>query len=359
MAKKQLEKLKKVALIVWNNGFFLVAIVVLVSLGTTYLLLDVQSKNILIEQMLHREQLSVRAGERSVEAFFDLYNRAFIELATNDDIETFSPKAGERLGDYMTRWQGTPIAGVVLIDTEGEVKFNGNRNKVPEVGGYLGDRQYFSWAKTAHSGEVLITPPVISRLGASAGKYILNVSSPIFDSNGEFNGLLSTSVIIEELTDLYIKPLKITDSSFEYLLNENGDVLATDQEGIIGLNFFDQLNKVPFLGSTVLSDGLKKAISSRAEGKIRVAYPVNLESMIPKKMLVAYASVEIGGNYFVLATATPEEDALVFLTPIYVRSIGIIAGAFFVIVLLGIRVAKVRGYKEAVADEHKIHNINN
>lgn len=340
---------------VFNSIFFYIFLVFFISLGTGYLLLNSQAKGILVEQMLHREQLATRAGAISINTFFNLYDKAFAELVTRSEIIEFSPEAEQIINDFMARWDGSPVAGVIILDKDGIVRFNGNRDLIPNVAVSLADRDYFGRAKTAKAGDILISSPIVSRLGASVGKYIVTVSTPIFSQNGSFEGVLSSSIILDELTNQFITSLKITDKSFEYLLNESGDVLGTDQQGILGVNFVDQLSKNPFVGSLLLGDKLKKILSSRMEGKLEVAYPSDIKLQLPKPMLVAYSPLDIGDNHLMLAISTPTDDALIFLFPVYARSVKIIAGAFFIILLLGIRIAKIRGYQERVEEEHRAH----
>lgn len=339
-----------------KNGMLVVfGILLLLLSGGIYLLLGTSAKEALVEQMLHREQLSARAGSDSLEAFFDLFGRSLSGLASSNEVGDFSAQSQERIDGFMERWTDTPVAGVVLIDTSGNVKFNSNRNGTHDVGGYLGDRDYFEWSKTAKTGQIFISSPVVSRLGASQGKYIVTVSTPVLDANGDYKGVLSASVILEELSAQYITPLKITDTSYEYLLNEKGDVLVSDQEGIGGLNFFDQMAKIPFMGSAILTGRLKDALLSRQEGKLRAAYPVDLHTYILVPMLVAYSPVSVGDNHLMLAISTPENDTLAFLTPFYFRDLGVAGLAFFAFLIIAVRIAKVTGYEEGLEKEQREH----
>ena len=343
---------------IFDNIFFYIALVFIISIGASYLLINSQAKDVLVEQMLHREQLATRAGAVSIVAFFNLYDRTIADLATRKEIVNFSPESAQLLDDFMLRWGGTPVAGIAVLDKDGIVKFHGSGSLMLDIGTSLGDRDYFIKSKAAKAGDMLISSPLISRSRDSEGKYILTVSTPIFSKDGNFVGVLASSISLSELTTEYISPLRITGKSFEYLLNEDGEVLGTDQEGILGVNFLDQLKSNPFVGSKIQRDELKNILSSGMEGKLEVAYPTDIKLQIPKPMLIAYSPLDIGENHLMLAMSTPTEDALIFLFPIYARSAKIIAGAFFIILLLGIRIAKLRGYQEGVEEEHKIQGGN-
>jgi len=342
---------EKLSSIVWKTNtraFFVFGVLLSLLAGGFYFLFNKQATNALVEQMLHREQIASRAGAKSLESFFALYDKAFVGLASNREISSFSPEAEGNLEDFMASWEDTPIAGVVLTDSSGIVKFNAGRNNASEIGTDLSDRDYFERAKVVNVGDVVISAPLVSRLGFSKSQYIITVVTPIRNDNGNFLGVLSSSVILEELTTDYINPLRITDNSYEYLLNENGDVLASDQEGITSVNFFDEMSKLPFIGSTVLAKELKEALTSRQEGKFRIAYPINLQIYSITEMLVSWSPVVIGNEHLMLAVATPKSEALAFLTPYYFKQLEIAGIFFFAFLIVSVRVAKVLGYKEGL-----------
>lgn len=356
MAILSLQKLGK-SFRFFDNPYILAGLIILVAVAASYLLLNYRAKDILVEQMLHRGQISARAGAKSIESFFDLYSRALLNLASRSDVVNFAPDLQIQLEDFIATWNGTPVGGVIVVGKDGIVKFNGNRDRIPQTGVDLSDRDFFIWSKTAKAGEVFISAPVVSRLGASKDKFVVSIATPIFDKSGEYKGSLSTSIILDELTVHYVSPLKITEKSYEYLLNENSDVLGTDQKGVIGVNFIAELNKNPFVGALVLSPNLEKILTSRQEGKVQVAFPTEIPGGVPVPMLVAYSPVQVGDNHLMVAVSTPIEEALIYLVPIYIYGLEITAGAFMVILLLTLRLARLRGYSQAVAEEHKIHNI--
>lgn len=357
--KKAVDNLKKITLGSWDEGFLFILVTVLVLFAGTFFLFNIQSKDILYEQMLHREQLSSRANAKALETFIDLFGRSLVTLSHQDGVKYPTPDTKNLIDEYYSNWLSTPVWGIVMTDNKGYVKFNSNKDNKPDLNAYLGDREYFNLSKSAKTGTFDVSNPVVSKLGPSKDKHIVLVYTPIISDDGRFVGLLAASVVFEDLSKQYFGPHKLTDRSFEYLVDEKGNVLASDQPGIPGRNMFDELNKNPFLGSKVLGEQLQEALISKKEGKIKVAYPADSGFPILSKMLVAYSPVKFGSINLMQAIAVPESDALVFLTPIYVRVSIIVAVTFLIIVIVGIRISKIRGYREAVEDEHKLHKLKN
>lgn len=352
-----MQKLKNILAKPLNGFFVLTGLFLLLVSVAAYFLLGKQASDSLVEQMLHREQLAARAGSSSVESFIDLFGKSIVDLATRVEIEKFSKKTDITLNEYVKRWEGTPVAGVVLLDEKGVVLSNGNRNLAPEIGLSLADRDYFPWSKTAKKGDLFISEPLISRLGASKGKYIVVVAAPIVDEGGVFKGLVAASVILEELTDQYIGHLKISGDTRIYLIDNSGVIIASPFERLTGINYLDNILKSNLPGSRKTYEILKNSLASNDEGKMDIALPDETKNGLLTRFLIAKSPINIGGRHWILAIATPASDALAYLAPFYFKDLAVVGVAFLAFLIISIRIAKVVGYKEAVETEHKEHKI--
>jgi len=350
-------KLKELLFKPQNSIFILTGVLILLISGAIYVLLGKQASDSLVEQMLHREQLSARAGAGSLESFFILYGKAQSSFSTRREIISPAENTNESLYNFIARWEGTPVAGVIFVDTSGRVKYNGNRQNAPDVGADVSDRSYFVWGKTAKKGEVLVSEPIISRLGASKGKYVVTVSTPVIAGDGSFEGLLAGAVILGELTDQYLDPLKISDKTRIYLVDNDGIILSSPVEKLIGVNYLDYILKSGIPGSQKVYEILKGSLESNDEGKMDLALPDETKNGFLTRYLIARAPVNVGGEHWTLGVATPASDALEYLAPFYFKNLGIAGLAFLAFLMIAIRVAKVVGYKEAVEAEHEAHGI--
>ena len=294
----------------------------------------------LIEQMLHREQIIARSGANSIETFMNLVGNSITIIAkgtpTPEDLDVFTEK-----------WNDTPVVGIILTDASGEVIVNSNRTGELGTGVNLSDRDYFIWAKTAAEGQVYVSAPVISRLGTSKGKFIVLISSPVVE-NGEFKGVLAGAALLSDVPGYFLEPLKISPATRIYLLDDSGVILSSGVPQLIGVNYIDYLASNPFLGSVATVPTFKKALASKEEGKIDIALQDETNQKLTR-YLIAYTPLLLNGDerHWLLAVATPAEDALVYMGPIYARQFVAIIVAFLAVLALGIRLAKVIAYREA------------
>ena len=334
--EKVLSFLNKLA----NSVVFFMTVILLVLAVVFFLGFGTSARAALIEQMLHREQIIARSGANSIETFMNLVGNSIKIIAkgtpTPEDLDVFTEK-----------WNDTPVVGIILTDASGEVIVNSNRTGELGTGVNLSDRDYFIWAKTAAEGQVYVSAPVISRLGTSKGKFIVLVSSPVVE-NGEFKGVLAGAALLSDVPGYFLEPLKISPATRIYLLDDSGVILSSGVPQLIGVNYIDYLASNPFLGSVATVPTFKKALASKEEGKIDIALQDETNQKLTR-YLIAYTPLLLNGDerHWLLAIATPAEDALVYMGPIYARQFVAIIVAFLAVLALGIRLAKVIAYREA------------
>lgn len=329
-----------------NSLVFFMAIVFLALASIIYLGFGTSARATLIEQMLHREQVIARSGASSIEGFLTLFGRSITILE-----ETSLTQA--ELDIFVNRWKDSPVTGVVLTDASGEIIVNSNRTKESGVGTNVSDRDYFIWSKTAKDGEVFISSPVISRVGTTKGKYIVLVATPVIREN-KFQGVMAGSVLLPELSEYYLNSLKISEGTRIYLLDQDGVILASARQQLIGINYINYLNSEPFLGAKAAAPSLKRALEDKDEGKIDIVLQEETNKILTR-YLIAYTPIKTDGEerHWVLAVATPVDDALIYMGPIFARQIVAMVLVFLAVLALGIRLAKVIAYREAKAKLQK------
>ena len=336
------------------NSIFLFALLLLVFLGFVfYLILGKGARNALVEQMLHREQANARAGASSIATFFELVGKTSIAISNRDEIIKPGPQTDVLLESAMLKWKDTPVTSIVLIDKNGKVINAVYRELLGEVGVSVADREHYIWAKNAESSEFYVSEAIESRLRGE-NYYVVPVASPVIDKEGNFNGVLALGVSINHLTDDYMNHLKISDKTEIYIAKHDGDFIYATTEELMGENFFDLIEKRPFLGSEILIEKLRERLENVQEGKLEVAYPENTGTASPlKTRLIAYSPVFVRGREWILVIATPIEDALISITPIYFRQAASVLIIFLAFLGLSVRFAKVYGYKEAMKELDK------
>ena len=339
------------------NNIFVFSAVFFAGLGIAiYILMGKGAASMLSEQMLHREQVITRSGASAIQNFLVIYGNSVSLTAQNDLIVSKNLKEPETiLKKLVESFKGTPVSGFLLVDENGKAVLNLNISGQGLLSAEsLEDRDYFIWSKTAKSGEVFLGKPVISRLGASKGKMIVPVSSPIFRA-GKYAGVLTSAVVLSDLTSGFLNPLKISEKSEVYLIGNDGAIIYSDRfQEPVGKNVFTYLGDNSFLGSKYIKSEVQKALEGKKEGKARVVYPIFDQSGKFLERLVAYAPINLGnGQFWYLAVSTPIKDALIFMAPFYTRQIILTILIFIAILIYSVRFSRTVGFREGHNLYHK------
>ena len=342
-------KTKKLLNTLYNNIFVFSALFFL-SLGiAVYLLTGRSTVNMLSEQMLHREQIIVRSGAGTIQNFLSLFGNTLSFSAQNNSISLNNLNESEKiLTQLVNSSRNTPISGFALINKDGQPVLNLNDLGRGQVNGLsFSDRDYYLWSKTAKPREIFVGKPVVSRLGASSGKMIIPIASPII-RKGEYEGVLTAAVILSDLTDSFLNPLRISDNSEAYLIKNDGEIIYADRfSEAVGKNVFSYLGDNSFLGSKYIKTEVQKVLADNKEGKMKAVYPKFGNSEGFSERLVAYAPIDLkDGQLWYLAVSTPIEDALVFMGPFYSRQILLTIFIFIAILIYAVRFSKLQGFKE-------------
>lgn len=321
-----------------------------------YLLLGKGASDALIQQMVNRQKSVARAGASLYKLFISDLSHQTSSYSNHSRIIAFDPKeVPVEFKGFMDGWNGTPVSGLILVDRQGIVRFGADRIGPTGEGIDVSEREYFNWAKTAKEGEVFIVEPFQSKIGFTTGRYVVSAVSPVF-KNGQFNGALVTGFIIDEAISYYLDPLKVTNNTRVYLIDQNGVIVAGPIKKLIGVNYLDYLNKAGFAGGAVLVQKIKAVLMDTDEGSIDIALPDENKNGALTRYLIAYSPIVVGSQRMTLAVATPATDALESLTPFYFRDLGLAGLAAVGFLIIAVRISKIGGYKEGAIQEHKIHS---
>lgn len=272
--------------------FNLILIIVLGSIF--YLALIRHARYTTIERVKNQERMLARAQAVNISTFFEVFGQSISVIAQSPSIKTKSTNAEKVMDSFVEQWRSSGlVGGIILVDKDGVVIYNSNVLGVSYVGNSIADRDYFVWAEGAMEGEYFVGKPVVSRLGASLGKTIVPVASPIF-MDGEFTGLLGSSVILDDLTANYLGVMKVSQSTRSILIDEAGNVIYGD----------------PLDGDTgyVLSD----------------------------------QNLDLGNRIWHIDVVTPVEEIEQSLKPIYIRYFGIFVLVTLSIVLYSILIDRIK-----------------
>ena len=143
------------------------------------------SRDSLVEQVQHRQQVSVRMGSRLVENLVNSIGRSII-MISNDPTQ-------DELDLFVSNWQNSGIVGITHLDRNGVVTQSSNILNLPDLGQDLSDRDYsLSPKDTAKPGDTVLS--MSGTIGMSAvipadvpkcsiNQRILRFSSKNIDNN--------------------------------------------------------------------------------------------------------------------------------------------------------------------------------
>jgi len=307
------------------------------------------SRDSLVEQVQHRQQLSVRAGSKSIESFVNSVGKSLLIMSTNP--------SQDNLDHFVEAYSSLGILGITLSDKDGTVIKASNTIDVLDLGQDLSDRDYFKWAKETKDGEFKAFAPIISRRGPSKDTYIIPVAVSIFSEDKKFNGVLVTAIPLSDLARDYLENLKILDTSKVYLVTSKGEIIYADYPDLTG-KYVKDIFVSDFLGKSKVLEILFDCLGKDEESKLNLAIPSFENNFKLEPYLISSSPIHISDQLWKVVVVTPEKSLLAFTYKIFNSQILALFVIFVVFIFLTLRISKNSGYQEAVVDEHKKHKIN-
>lgn len=287
--------------------------------GVIYYFLDKRVEASLVEQILHRQQVSVRSGWISTRSFFNNVQKSMIFLSKNKDIFAVNKQSQIVLEDYIDEWKNTPLVTVILVNSDGKIIYSADNKDMflnQPVG--VSDRDYFISAVNSNKSEVFMGDPIIARdVGGYKDALILPLSIPLFE-NGEVNGVLGVGILIQDLVKEYIEPLKISENSQIYFLSSNGTFISSFYPELVGKNIEEVFKSLDHENKELILDLIRNILATKEEGKVDIKFPKDFqETSGQKRILFSYSPVEYGTKTGVLIAGTPFDHIYNFIGPIF------------------------------------------
>lgn len=338
-------------IIIFHTALLVSTVVAFFYLGT------VKVEESITEQILHREQVIVRTGAYSIDSYLDVVGNGVSLLADGYIFSSvIEPLMQVRLDEYVRTFSGTPVIGISWADKDGIIRHNSNISGKSDMGAAVADREYFIWAKGAGLGDVYISKPFISKFGETKDKMIITVASPTIN-DGKFEGVLVSAISLNDLTRIFLNPLKISEKDRIYLIDPNGFIIDSPIDKLLGTNYLDFLEQQSYKGKEKSVESLKSALKNNSEGKLNIILP-DEELGGHTRFLIAHAPLEIKGNNLVLAIATPfsEAKAYTYFANIYkegsIISFILLLASMLILIYL-IRDIQTRSYSEGKTHGNK------
>lgn len=288
--------------------YFFAAAIVLVGAVLVFYYSSKKVETLLVDQIQRRAELSVSSGAKSMDLFLDTAERSLVLLSNDPSMTGQNPSNQEAFDSFAQKWKDTPILGAVLFDKNDTPLFASKTIGTPsEILGNLtnSDRAFLNEIKNAADGEILLGKPLLLISGRSEPIYILPLATPIYRS-GVYNGALGIVISLPKLTETYLDPLNVTPDSRVYLIHKDGTILAAPLQtpDLVGLNYFDFIEKNPYKGSEDTLKQLKTAVNSSEGGSTKLVLFSNAEDRLVN-YAIAYYPIFFHDRHWTLSVNVP------------------------------------------------------
>lgn len=266
---------------------------------------------------LMQERLIAKSNASNLESFLQMIGDFMSTRAQMPNIVNPDSTTTHDLEVFLGQWKNKGlINGIVLTDKDGIVRYNSNVMGTSVVGNTLAKTEYFIWAKSKSTpGQYFIGTPIIGIFGPSKGHMIIPITAGVF-KNGEFNGILTSAVQLNVLTEQYLGLLRVSEGV--YLFDKSGTVLYSSEDVVkVGGDVFDYLKVNAYLEKFLDKTKVKDLLNTEKSGSVE--WPIYENGKKTGSRLVAYAPIDLGNLRWLLVLSNPEKDVVMMALPAYVK----------------------------------------
>ena len=332
---------------VFANSFYISGLFLLFAIIFLSIFFNKISRDSLVEQVQHRQQLSVRMSVKLIENLINSVGKSLLILSDN-------PRQNE-LDQFVKTWSPSGIAGITVLNNDGVVIKASNTTNILDLGMNLSDRDYYKWAVDDKDQEFRAFTPIVSRRGPSKGTYVVPVAHPFFSEN-KVNGLFVIGIPLNNLNIDCLENIKILDSSKVFLITSEGQIIYSEYPELISKNIKDGF-EIDFLGKKKVIELILNDLKKDDESKLKLAIPNFENNFKLESYLISSAPIHISNELWKVVVATPEKDLLTFTYNYFNKQIIAVFIVVIIFILLTLRASRNSGYREAVVNEHRIHKI--
>lgn len=284
-------------------------------------------------------RLDLTATQEIRRVLVDDTNRAVEEINANLDIISRRLQAAASSSTLLER-QDSEEASILLdvmhagmerytqrinyVDSNGTLLYTTETELLDQVGSDMSDQLYYIQARERNQ------PILTEMFQAVDGKVSVSIAVPIFASENDFEGVLAAIISTESIVNEVDDHLSFTESDI-FMITTDGTIIGHADEGIIGMDIFDQLGQ-----NDVMNRNLQMIIEGRSgvfeytstDGQRRVAVysPVTFSSVHVWSVLVTTSSSQSQS----FSTVISDQRAL---TIVAIILIGITAAIFIAFIL--------------------------
>ena len=250
-----------------------------------------------IKELNNRQMVYARLAATAMQAYFEHQRETLDYLALNDHIIRLTPQ-GKALMKSIQEIPINNIEGVTRVGAKGVILFSS-----PEIPGTVGA----DISAQAHVREVLRThKPVISDVFMAAqGFKAIAMHVPVYRGK-VFDGTVAFLISFDGLAKRYLKDIKVEESGYAWMINEQGTEIFCPIPGHIGRSVLDTCKDFP----DILE--MTREMMKGKTGTATYTFDHKKEgeaTQLVKKHAV-YLPVKIGNTFWSIVVATPENAVL-------------------------------------------------
>lgn len=281
-----------------KRWLFLTSILVFV-IACVYLFFTTYQRvrNDAIQELNKQQTAHARQAKAAIEGFFQQYIKMLHHLARHDEIISFD-RAGKHTIQEFYESSKDDIRSITRVDAEGRFVYT-----VPDHEKYSGtDISYRGFFQAMKRDLKPVISDVLTSVKGDARSVALHY--PVI-KNARFDGSVAVIVSIDDLAEKYLKPIRIGQSGYAWVLNRSGQELYCPVPGHIGVSIYETSGRFPSV--IAMAEEMMKGRS----GITTYDYDYIAERETKKILKHAvYMPIEIGDTFWSIVVATPEDEAL-------------------------------------------------
>ncbi len=277
---------------------FLTSILVFV-VACFYLLFTTYQRvrNDAIEELNMQQTAHARQAKAAIEGFFQQYFKMLHHLTRHDEIINFN-QAGKQTMQEFYESSKDDIRSVTRVDVDGRFVYTVPGNEKYR-GTDISHRDFFRTMK--HDLRPIISD-ILTTVKGEERSMVLHY--PIA-RKGRFDGSMAIVVSVDDIADKYLKPIRIGQSGYAWMLNRRGQELYCPVPGHTGMSIYETSGRFPSV--IAMAEEMMKGKT----GVTTYDYDYIAEKETKKVLKHAvYMPIDIGTTFWSIVVATPEDEAL-------------------------------------------------
>lgn len=213
-------------------------------------------------------------------------------IAQIDEIRSLDPKVCNAKIEYILKGFEQNLGNIGRIGPNGVFYCSGNKALLGTKGSAFG--QYIT--------DIFNDPehkPVMSRMiyPKGATSYLLAIHVPVYDAKGAFAGTVGGAIDVNQLAEHYLKNVRIGETGFVSVVDDNGDIIYNANKSFIGKNRYSEEIQNANGHSQALNNAFETAklgthtlVRYKTNGQERMAAMTSVE-VLPGRRWVVYGVV--------------------------------------------------------------------